>query len=447
MAFASVMTVTSSHAKTSVPEVSKEQFLHFVGSREPDNVDERVRTCWCQQLVSLQQNAIIEKHLFLLGIRGADLREFHKLACTVCRILGNLPDTYTKEFHDVSEKKAAERLSRTFSHLKLFSNNNDEGPCETLSKFGPLSILMNMEKFRRLLEVAYQYSVAAPFDGVKNRFACSNRISLQEKAEEVDTYLENDGARITLLDCVNLKLPFFPSELCMPYLQQLYLGGNSIASLPSSVHVFVDLKILTLDDNLLSDLPADLAKCQQLGTLSLSKNSFISLPEVLWRLGSLRILDLSYNHIKDLSRIGELTNLQVLSVAHNKIKTLPQSIGQLKWLVKLDISNNKLTTLPEAINGLDSVKSLYMHGNEISSVGLSDKNCQKLEKVSVSSLELIELFAKRKCVSGIWVDDVSVTDNLIKSCKNKGTTLGKGVPPEVSYGEELYQKRKITENF
>ncbi len=65
----------------------------------------------------------------------------------------------------------------------------------------------------------------------------------------------------------------------------------------------------------------------------------------------------------------------------------------------------------------------------------------------MSSLGLINLFAQREAVTGIWVDDVSVTDELIRSCNELGITLRKGVPSEVSYGEELYQKRKIMEIF
>jgi Leucine-rich repeat (LRR) protein len=439
----------SSATSSSFPEVSKEQFLRFVGSRDPfasDDIDRRVKECWCQQLLSLQQDNVFKDDFLLLGFSDSEntLEKFHKLACIVSRILGNLPDEHTKEFHDASERKLRRRLSRTFSHLKLSSNNGNGGPSEKLSRFDLLGVLMNKEKFNRVIEVSYFYSITAPFDGVKNRFTCPTGIPLEEQAEVVDSYLGSDGARITVLDCHKLKLPFFPSQLCMTYLQELYLGGNTIAALPHAFRVFQDLKILALDDNLLSDLPVEIEQCTQLGCLSLSKNSFTDLPESLWQLGSLRILDLSYNQIEDLSRIGELPNLEILNVAHNRIKALPDGVGQLKRLVRLDVSGNELTTLSEAINGLDSIKYLYVHGNDIASIPLLDQSCPHLEDVSVSKPEVIEAIASRASVTNIWIVGDSVTGRLVESCSRLGTTLSEGAPVEVSFGEQLHQKRKYS---
>lgn len=64
--------------------------------------------------------------------------------------------------------------------------------------------------------------------------------------------------------------------------------------------------------------------------------------------------------------IGKLTNLQVLKVTRNKLKTLPKSLGKLKHLKELDLSNNELNSLPNSVGKLNSLEVFKLAGNQLS---------------------------------------------------------------------------------
>ncbi len=74
-------------------------------------------------------------------------------------------------------------------------------------------------------------------------------------------------------------------------------------------------------------------------------NVLTSLPPTFTALQSLVQLDASYNQLQTLPeehRQDEAT-LRILSLSHNKLKTLPASIGELTELEMIFLSNNKLT--------------------------------------------------------------------------------------------------------
>ncbi|OUM58041.1 hypothetical protein PIROE2DRAFT_16801, partial [Piromyces sp. E2] len=66
--------------------------------------------------------------------------------------------------------------------------------------------------------------------------------------------------------------------------------------------------------------------------------------------------------------IGELTELQVLSLDKNKLSgTIPESIGQLTELQELSLDMNKLSgSIPESIGELTQLKELYLTDNQLS---------------------------------------------------------------------------------
>lgn len=66
--------------------------------------------------------------------------------------------------------------------------------------------------------------------------------------------------------------------------------------------------------------------------------------------------------VKDVSIIGELKNLQVLSFVGSDIEELPMEIGQLANLKLLDLTKcEKLILVPSGvIRGLSRLEGLYM---------------------------------------------------------------------------------------
>lgn len=199
---------------------------------------------------------------------------------------------------------------------------------------------------------------------------------------------------------------------------------NNISQL-SLLDAFCDrLDSLFLAHNQLTVLPIDsLAKCDRLTTLSLNNNHISRLlmkqmgghgsdhhmkskkeeeerknkRSAQFILPSLQILDLSYNEIHDVSSFTSLvstlsnlrhlhlsynrlshlldtffsslpSSLQVLSLAGNKLVTLP-SIGKpLVHLTTLDLSFNQLSQVPTLLDEFNSLVTLKITGNKISNI-------------------------------------------------------------------------------
>ncbi len=81
--------------------------------------------------------------------------------------------------------------------------------------------------------------------------------------------------------------------------------------------------------------------------------------------GSIRLtwkLD-SWEGIKELAQ--DYPDLEVLSLSHNKLTSIPPEIGQLKNLQDLYLSGNKLTSIPPEIGQLKNLKYLSLMGNRL----------------------------------------------------------------------------------
>jgi len=55
--------------------------------------------------------------------------------------------------------------------------------------------------------------------------------------------------------------------------------------------------------------------------------------------------------------IGDLENLEILSLGYNQITTIPVEIGNLKNLENLDLRYNQITTIPAKIGDLENLET------------------------------------------------------------------------------------------
>ncbi|KAH7946471.1 hypothetical protein HPB49_025536 [Dermacentor silvarum] len=114
----------------------------------------------------------------------------------------------------------------------------------------------------------------------------------------------------------------------------------------------------------------DEAREQNNPELDLVDRGITSIEEIpgLFSLPNLTRLTLSHNKIRDTLRalylgdnefeklppaIGQLKNLQILSVRENDLVELPKELGQLTRLRELHIQGNRLTLLPPELGNLD----------------------------------------------------------------------------------------------
>lgn len=127
-----------------------------------------------------------------------------------------------------------------------------------------------------------------------------------------------------------------------------------------------ELKELNLSDKQppIQSIPDEISLLTNLEILHLNNNHLKSLPSCICELTRLRELWSMYGMFSTLPpEIGRLINLEKLDLSNNTLHCLPAEIGKLTELKILWLSYNNLTGLPEEIRHLTSLKEFYMDGN------------------------------------------------------------------------------------
>ncbi|XP_062020330.1 probable disease resistance protein At4g27220 isoform X2 [Rosa rugosa] len=151
------------------------------------------------------------------------------------------------------------------------------------------------------------------------------------------------------------------------------LMENKICKLPQEL-VCPNLQILLLQHNAsLNEIPKSFLQSQnELRVLDLSHTGISLLPQSISFLTNLEALYLDYCwNIIDISVIGKLHNLEILSMRGTALKELSREIGQLTNLRMLDVSaefnprtwrfDGRIATIPsEVISKLHKLEELYM---------------------------------------------------------------------------------------
>ena len=193
-------------------------------------------------------------------------------------------------------------------------------------------------------------------------------------------------------------------------MKYLYLGGNSLESLPEEIGNLVNLEYLDLGCAIPESRKESRVYNQYFGRLEdedlPSCNTINSLPKTIGQLESLKVLYLDGNPLKELpDEVGNLSSLEELYLgfsyeyrtwsagrtftnAGNKeagveLRTLPNSIGNLTSLVFFSVSYGELRRLPESIGNLANLEELYLHNNKLTGLPESMANLSSLENFSL----------------------------------------------------------------
>ncbi|TQD94412.1 hypothetical protein C1H46_019963 [Malus baccata] len=142
--------------------------------------------------------------------------------------------------------------------------------------------------------------------------------------------------------------------------------GCKIPRLPEVPWECPELKLLILENGDIGDsqeIPSKFFEgMKELKVLDVTSFSIQSLPPSLQSLKHLHTLCLDRCELVDITLVGQLTNLKILSLILSKVKELPKEIGQLTRLQLLDLTGcSKLVLIsPGVISSLTGLEDLRM---------------------------------------------------------------------------------------
>ncbi|MFN6529609.1 leucine-rich repeat domain-containing protein [Nostoc sp. ChiSLP03a] len=127
-------------------------------------------------------------------------------------------------------------------------------------------------------------------------------------------------------------------------------------------------------------LPSEIGNLTNLQFISIRSNQLTTLPKTFAKLINLKELNLSDNGILTLpAEIGQLINLRRLDVSANKLAEIPIFLNQIIMLEEINFNGNNLTNLPDSIFKLKNLKCLSLNSNQLTSLADSFEKIDKLE--------------------------------------------------------------------
>ena len=145
------------------------------------------------------------------------------------------------------------------------------------------------------------------------------------------------------------------AELCanrLPALRVLRLAHNRLKYIPAGIAGLAALRDLDLSSNLIAHAQGDepLRGTPLLETLSLADNKLLSLPADICSLRCLTSLALQANRLPSLpAEVSQLASLRTLHVGHNSLTQLPCGLGECRTLEALHWQLNPLRWPPDEI--------------------------------------------------------------------------------------------------
>jgi Leucine-rich repeat (LRR) protein len=145
-----------------------------------------------------------------------------------------------------------------------------------------------------------------------------------------------------------------------------FTGGSEITDIPESFGSLSNLGSLRMDVRL-NNLPNSFENLASLKSLQLHGYLY-NLPVNIGNLYNLEWLSLDLLKIKEIPEsIGQLSKLKTLILSRNEIKTIPETFGNLSSLYMLDLSYNQIETFPESIGNLsNTLFEFIIRGNNYS---------------------------------------------------------------------------------
>jgi len=165
-------------------------------------------------------------------------------------------------------------------------------------------------------------------------------------------------------------------------LENLYLEGNFLFSIPKDFENLKSLKKISLNNNLFDHIPSELTKIKNLQELRIGINqiTYIDSFDVvgLLNLNNLKILDLYKNPLRNIDNsFVKLSWLEQLSLASTLIERLPINFHLLEKLEVLEIQKTKLKIDINVICKMKNIKMIIDHKGRFTIDEIAElKNCK-----------------------------------------------------------------------
>lgn len=147
------------------------------------------------------------------------------------------------------------------------------------------------------------------------------------------------------------------------------------SNVPTSVNGIRETtgKTLDLRNQGLAEVDSNIYGKTDIVVLILSNNKLKSLKSEMGKMIKLEVLKLDHNLLEG-SLIAEIRMLplKTLDVSHNKMTGIPAEIGQLNYLETLDYSYNNISAYPDEIANLKQLKTLNLTGNPLSAEKIAE---------------------------------------------------------------------------
>ncbi|KAI8482878.1 hypothetical protein Bbelb_394130 [Branchiostoma belcheri] len=205
-------------------------------------------------------------------------------------------------------------------------------PLHLAAKAGHLEILKILLKTGVDLDVVDKVGMTAA-DHAKEREHLDAVKLLGEYSSKQDATAADSDKTVRLTDRRLSRIP--EDVLEKEETEHLFLSRNRLKVLPSSFTRLGCLTKLYLDNNCLSAFPTELFAL-------LDQNQFEEVPAVVLDVGN---------------------SLQVLDVAMNKLRHLPEDIDRLEVLERIDAGENKIRTVPKRLCNLSRLRWLSLMDN------------------------------------------------------------------------------------
>jgi Leucine-rich repeat (LRR) protein len=124
--------------------------------------------------------------------------------------------------------------------------------------------------------------------------------------------------------------------------------------------------VLNLDANALTALPNEIGELKNLECLTVSCNKLQTLPPSYRKLTKLESLHLASNAFQAFPLvICQLEAMKFLDLSCNQIDLLPPTLSKLSSLRTLMLFNNKISEWPDALCDLIELRTLWLGKNEL----------------------------------------------------------------------------------